>query len=357
MTRRILLLAMALEMGGAETHVITLARGLKEAGQEVKVMSAGGSLVRFLAEAGIPHEEAPLHRRSPLLMARGVLQVARTLRTWQPHVIHAHARLPAWVAAQARKGTGIPLVITYHGLYRHTGFWRYVNTWGDAVVAISPEVRRHLVDHLGAPAERIHVVPNGVDTGHFRPPKEEPEGLHIVHVSRLDETIAPALSLVEAVRELRPHFPDLRATIAGDGRQRGVVEAAARGVVAMAGAVADPLPLLQEAFAVVGAGRAVLEAMACGRPVIVAGQGGLGGILSPDNWRALSETNFSGRGSGRPLTGKALAEELRPLLSDRERARRLGLENRRIVEEHFSRQKMLSDLLALYERLWSGKNG
>ncbi|MDI3269516.1 MAG: glycosyltransferase [Bacillota bacterium] len=356
MKRKVLLLAMALELGGAETHVITLAQGLKEAGLEVQVMSAGGSLARLLGEAGIPHRPAPLNRRSPLLIAEGIRQVARAIREWQPHLLHAHARLPAWIAAQARKGTTLPLVITYHGLYRHTGLWRYVNTWGDAVVAISPEVRRHLVDQLHAPAEKVHVIPNGVDTRRFQPPQREPSGFHIVHVSRLDETIAPALALVEAVGELRASFPALRATIAGDGRQRAAVEEAARGKVAMAGALQDPLPLLQDAFAVVGAGRSLLEAMACGRPVIVAGQGGLGGLLTPGNWRSLSETNFSGRGVGRPLTGKSLAQEIRILLDDGEMAKRLGVENRRIVEEHFSRQKMLSDLLALYERLWPREN-
>lgn len=341
MKRKVLLLAMALELGGAETHVITLAQGLKEAGLEVQVMSAGGSLARLLGEAGIPHRPAPLNRRSPLLIAEGIRQVARAIREWQPHLLHAHARLPAWIAAQARKGTTLPLVITYHGLYRHTGLWRYVNTWGDAVVAISPEVRRHLVDQLHAPAEKVHVIPNGVDTRRFQPSQREPSGFHIVHVSRLDETIAPALALVEAVGELRASFPALRATIAGDGRQRAAVEEAARGKVAMAGALQDPLPLLQDAFAVVGAGRSLLEAMACGRPVVTTDMPGCReAVRQMDNGVLVAPKNIP-----------ALADAISLLLSDATLRARMGARGRERAETEFSSERVCRETLAVFDQL------
>ena len=63
----ILMLSMSMGAGGAETHVLTLARALVRAGHSVTVASAGGMLTAGLAEGGVAHVTLPLASRSPRL--------------------------------------------------------------------------------------------------------------------------------------------------------------------------------------------------------------------------------------------------------------------------------------------------
>ncbi|MBX5477385.1 MAG: glycosyltransferase, partial [Clostridia bacterium] len=236
MARKVMLLAMALDLGGAETHVVTLAEGLRRHGWTPVVVSAGGRLVDRLAAAGIRHLRAPLASRSPLDVLRAWLHVRRALRAEAPDVVHAHARIPAWVSETARRGLDMPLVTTYHGVYNAGWFWRRVSRWGDVTIAVSPEVKDHLVQRLGAPEARIRVIPNGVDTAHFAPAAVPPDvdGVSredrpvIVHVSRLDEVVEPALALCDAAAALASRWPRLRALIVGGGRGEAAVAARAR---------------------------------------------------------------------------------------------------------------------------------
>ena len=62
---KILLAIGSLEVGGAETHLVSLARGLARSGDRVTVVSSGGSMVRELTASGILHVTVPLHRRTP----------------------------------------------------------------------------------------------------------------------------------------------------------------------------------------------------------------------------------------------------------------------------------------------------
>ena len=75
----ILLAAMALDLGGAETHVISLARELHRRGHRVVVASAGGRMVPMLTERGIPHEVVPMASRNPLVMARAFFGLRRVI--------------------------------------------------------------------------------------------------------------------------------------------------------------------------------------------------------------------------------------------------------------------------------------
>jgi len=90
----VLMLPMSLDIGGAETHVVSLSKGLKSLGWQVYVASHGGQRVRDLEAAGIPHFYAPLHSRWPLNMARAYRVISRLVDTYQIDLIHAHARIP-----------------------------------------------------------------------------------------------------------------------------------------------------------------------------------------------------------------------------------------------------------------------
>ena len=61
---KILMATMGLDIGGAETHIVELAKQLKHQGHDIAIVSNGGVYVPEITAAGIRHYEAPLHLRA-----------------------------------------------------------------------------------------------------------------------------------------------------------------------------------------------------------------------------------------------------------------------------------------------------
>ena len=91
----ILFAANRLTLGGAETHLVGLARVLQAKGHTVTVVSAGGQLEEELAEAGISHYRLPLHKKTPLAFLRSLIGLSRLLARHSFPIAHAHGRIPA----------------------------------------------------------------------------------------------------------------------------------------------------------------------------------------------------------------------------------------------------------------------
>lgn len=365
----ILLAAMALDLGGAETHVISLARELHRRGHRVVVASAGGRMVPMLTERGIPHVIVPMASRNPLAMARAWWLLRRLVTEYDIGLVHAHARIPAWLCAQALRGRGIPLVTTYHGIY-NAGFpWKYLTTFGQRAIAVSEDVRRHLEGPLGAPPEIIRVIPNGFETGEFRPGLDispllrelgtDRQGPHVVHASRLsDEFADTAVALLHALPRLQPQFPTIRLWILGDGNRyaevarltdevnRKLGREAARAV----GHRLDVAAFFNLADCVVAVARTAMEAMLCERPVIIAGEGGYRGILTPERIPLLAGTNFTAREGGAPLDPAVLAQDIATLLAPGMEAerQRLGRAGRDFVVASLSIESVTARILEVY---------
>ncbi len=148
------------------------------------------------------------------------------------------------------------------------------------IVTLSESSKRELVEDLGFRADRITVVPPGIDPRYSPGGKRSPDPL-VVAVGRL-VPVKQFPALVDALVALKPRHPKLRAMIIGEGYEREsleayIDEAGASGWIRLTGRVDDAklLSLYRQAWLVAstsareGWGMTITEAAACGTPAVV----------------------------------------------------------------------------------------
>jgi glycosyltransferase involved in cell wall biosynthesis len=308
-------------VGGAELQLERLLPHLADRGVDTEVVTRAvrGCPRRERIPGSVVHR-TPVSGESPLASIVYVgVALARILRSRaRIDLVHAHGALSPATIALAGRLAGVPCLVTALGTGPHGDLARlarkplgrlrarllYRYAW---FVALSEDARAELVAH-GVAAERIRLIPNGVDLGEHRPARAEererlrrelglPAGAFLgAFVGRLHP-----VKDVDTLLEATARVPELSLVVAGDGPDRARLESKAARLgladrVAFCGQsrrVADVLRA-SDAFLLSshgeGMSNALLEAMACGLPCLASRSVGgarelLGdgrGLLVPD---------------------------------------------------------------------------
>ncbi|MEU0196878.1 MULTISPECIES: glycosyltransferase [unclassified Streptomyces] len=290
--------------GGVARVVTDLARAQLAAGLRVSVACPDSPLAARLAALGADVRHwAATRSPGPSLMGEA-RRLARVVADVRPDLVHAHSAKAGLAGRLAVRGR-IPTVFQPHAWSFEAvggttaalarGWERSGARWAARVVCVSEAERR-----LGAAAgvrARWSVVPNGIDVERFRPaaadavrarllPDVDPAAPLVVCVGRLCRQKGQDVLLTAWESVLR-RVPGARLALVGDGPDHGRLRALAPRSVLFAGDVADVVPWYQAADLVVlpsrweGMALAPLEAMACGRPVVVTDVGGARESLPP----------------------------------------------------------------------------
>lgn len=171
----------------------------------------------------------------PLFVTSQLLAAYRLARHERFDVIHAHWLLPqGWIAGILKACLGVPFLTTAHGgdVYSlRARPWAEMKRWvarlSDRITAVSTSLQQELFS-LGVPAERVRVLPMGVDTQRFTPeaasPKlrrqMNPDGPILLFVGRLVEKKG-ARYAIEAMPIILRRVPSARLILIGDGPQKG----------------------------------------------------------------------------------------------------------------------------------------
>ncbi len=415
MGMRILLVTEGMERGGAETHVAALARGLRDAGDEVEVLSAGGREAERLLREGVG-QICVTFCRTPVGAVKSILAMRRALTRGGYDVLHAHARYPAFLLRVAAFGRRTPIAVTAHARFRHGPLLRRVCFWGDFTVAVSEDIRRDLLRFCRLPQDRVLVIPNGIDVHDFSPTQTEEESTNVhrfsptqteekstdAHdfspsqaeeklpdarplspfsekkeedaaplkgalcvgfASRMDADCSRGAELLCAIApRLARRYPRLRITLAGGGGELWRIRDAAqranreagREVVRAVGWVEDMAAFWRAQEVCVAVSRAAMEGAATGCAVLLCGNEGYLGPLCKENAERALESNFCCRG-GETATAERLLGDLLPLLSDATLRARISREGRAFVLARLSLDAMVEKTRALYRRLAAEK--
>ncbi len=148
-----------LRIGGVERHVVDLANGLNARGHSALVVSYGGRMERQLA-GGVRALRLPVHRKNPFTAFACARRVARLVGDEGWEIIHAHSRVPAWIAMWASRMCGAPYVVTAHVDFGTKTRWIYAPYRRAArVICVSEAVREAM---KGCFYDNTTVIVNGV---------------------------------------------------------------------------------------------------------------------------------------------------------------------------------------------------
>jgi len=217
----------------------------------------------------------------------------------------------------------------------------------DRIVAIS-QALAGAAGRLGIAPASIVVIPLGVDVAQFNPPSG-PRGAEVVFVGSLIKRKGVRY-LLEAMAQVRREFPAVHLTVVGDGPERAALESTtarlglsecvtfagllpADGVrQAMQKARAFVLPSVEEGLGVV-----LLEALACGTPIVASRVGGIPEAVTADAGRLVP-----------PADPAALAGGLIELLRDEAGWLEMSRNARRRAEDVYDWSKIAARLIDVY---------
>lgn len=301
-----------LPVGGIERRLVAIAPRLAARGWDVRVVCIReeGQLASALREQGIPVDVVPFRSR---LSPGSLRRLARFFREARASVVHSHmyrANLPATLAG---RWAGVPALFSQvHNVdtwetKRQLLMDRAVARWRTGTIAVSRAVQEDIMKRLGLPEDRVPLLYNGIDLDEFRPDAEarsrmrkelglgEAQPLLLVP-ARLHPNKNP-IGLLEAWREALGSTgrdgpaPPLLA-FAGGGKleedlRRAVEHHGLGESVRLLGSSDRMTALYNAADCVVmssfreGFSNAVVEALACGKPVIASGVGGNAEAIDP----------------------------------------------------------------------------
>ncbi|MFG2571282.1 glycosyltransferase [Streptomyces sp. NPDC048481] len=278
--------------GGVARVVTDLARAQLAAGLHVTVACPAGPLDGPLRALGAQVRHWAASRSPGPSLPGEVRRLARLLDEVRPDLVHAHSAKAGLAGRLALRGR-IPTVFQPHAWSFEAvdgttaalalRWERFGARWADRLLCVSDAERA--TGERARIAGRWSVVPNGIDTGRFHPapvdtvraallPGLDAAAPLVVCVGRLCRQKGQDV-LLRAWDAVARRTPGARLVLVGDGPEAERLRRGAPESVLFTGSVADAVPWYQAADLVVlpsrweGMALAPLEALACGRAVVV----------------------------------------------------------------------------------------
>ena len=346
---------------GGALQVVYLLRGLQAEGvRNLLVCPEGSHIASAARETGAEVIETPMGGDADLGL---VFRLRRIIRRERPGLVHLHSRRGAdlWGGIAARLA-GVPVILTRRVDNPEPAWWvglkyRLYNR----IVTISEGIRQVLIAEGLAPA-RVTCVHSTVDTDRYRPGCAErallARELGLSGTGPVLAVVAQLIArkghryLLDALPAIREAVPGVQVVFFG----RGPLEAELRAEVERAGlseqvrfaGFRDDLERLLPCLDLVvhpaemeGLGVSLLQAAACGVPIVAFPAGGVPEIVREgENGYLLPVGDVDG-----------LRERIIELLRKPERMREMGRRGRVLVEREFSIGSMVQGNLAVYRGL------
>ena len=376
----VLVVVPGLDGGASDAGAVELVRILAGAGYSTVLVSRAGRLAADVTTAGGEFVPLDLSSNNPAIILRNALILSRLARERRCQVIHAFGRAGALSGLIAARLNGAKFVTSWHKGFREQNLFKHhyngIMARGDRVIASSEQIAQLINDRYGTPWNRITVVPCSIDLERFNPEvvtRERIEAMRTAWGVHRDTKVILVTGrilrrkghhvVVRAAQRLKEMgLKDFLCVFVGEDRGRTrytgelwdlVLTTGTMDVIRMASPVPD-MPAAYAAASVVvsaaiqpeGVQRALLEAQAMARPIVVSDLGaGPDVVLTAP---AVPESRIAGL---RFQAGDdaALAAALLRLFSMPEPNRAtIGRRGRDWVLGHFNAEAVAEQTLRLY---------
>jgi L-malate glycosyltransferase len=347
---------------GGQNQVLVTVMGLRALGHRTMLVAHSDGELRQRAAEGL--DLVPLAPRAELDLG-AAWRFSRLLKQLKPQIVHAHdphaVAMAALALSMSTQPVKPPLVasrrVDFHIRGNTLSRWKYRQV--DCFVCASEAIRRMLVAD-GIPESRTVTVHEGIDLGRVEaaPAGRLHEEFWLPHEAPIVGNVAALVAhkgqrhLIEAAALVVRQVPDARFVIAGEGELRPALERQVKDHqlekhIFLAGFRPDVLSLHKSFDIFVlsstteGLGTSLLDAMACGKPVVATAAGGIPEVVEDGVTGVLVP----------PKDHQALADAIVMLLNDAAMRKRLGSAGLARVRERFSADRMLQDTLGVYQRV------
>lgn len=369
-----------LQPGNAGQTAVQVTEALTERGHRTIVVTEGGRLESELARAGADIRHLPVATKNPSQIIANGRALADLARETGADLLHAQSRAPAWSCLLARRLCRVPYVTTYDNNFREQNalkrLYNSAMVRGSRVIALGDRIASLIESRYGTPRERIAVVDRSVDLSRFNPDdvsKERREllarnwslqpGARVVLLpGRLTKRKGPHV-LVDAALKLREAgLKGITFVLAGEGQAGSgyaadlwdrVHQEGLSDLIRFVGHCPDmPAAYSLADIAVTtvlqpgGPQRAVLEAQAMRKPVVVSDGEERGDILLASPFAPEAATTGLLYPAGH---SDELAQALFKLLAIGKPARAaMGERGRAFVASRFPEQAFVDRMLSVY---------
>jgi glycosyltransferase involved in cell wall biosynthesis len=353
-------------MGGTERQFVNLALSLDRSRVDVRFgcLRKWGQLVACVEERGIAIDDYGVTSfRSPRVL-RAQLRLARNIRRNRIEIVHAYNFYANVFALPAAKLAGARTIASIRDMGAYLSpmqrrMQRVACRFADHILVNAEAIREWLVSD-GYNADRITVIPNGIDMTRFQPREETVDSPVVGYIGRiergkgLEDLLAAAAIIVRENAKVR----FVVAGVANDAAYMTSIEALAaslgiRDRVSFAGYRDDvPRILSQLSVSVLpslseGLSNTLLESMAAGAPTVATRVGGTVEAMRDGENGLLVK----------PSDPHALAAAIQTLLRDRSFALHLASAARQTVADRFSMSRMVERTTHIYEHLAAQPRG
>lgn len=370
-------------VSGSENHLLTLLSGFRKEQFELHLcILAQTSHLPYLQEYKTALEQAGVHVFFRIMRKyldfRTLWVLVRYIRKEQFHIVHTHLIHADFYGTLAARLAGVTTIISSrHNDDRFRNYrpliWvnRFLARWHSKIIVISDWIGTFLPEVEGIPQEKIVRIHYGLqpdtvmkhaDKQYVRQQFQLPGQVPVIGtIGRLTAQKGHSY-LLQAVKQVKAHFPELRVLILGEGELHPELEKQSKELgiesnVIFTGYRNDAVKLLSGFDFFVfpslweGFGLVLLEAMALKKAIVAS------------SVSAIPESVIDGK-TGilvPPRNAERLAEAMLILLRETNLAHTMGEAGYRHLQENFSVQKMVEATEALYTSLTPGtateKNG
>ncbi len=367
---KILLASMKMDIGGAETHIVELAKGLVAEGHTVQIVSEGGIFADELVRCGIPHTYAPLSSKTPKSILESYKILKKLMQEEQFDIVHSHARIPNVIIHMLKRKFHFGFVSTLHFAFTKNTLVKKFTVWGDKCLVVSEDLKRHLIRNSRMKTKDITITVNGINEKDFVgiTPDEDfikefgirENSKKIVCVCRLEKgNCDSAYLLLQRAEEINRKLKDVQIIIVGDGdayeelsqKAEEINRTLGNRTVIMTGKRNDVNRIIALADVFVGISRAALEAMAAGKIVVLTGSYGHHGVLTESDFAKLKLANFTCRGLKVPTEEDIVRSVCDAYRMEKTKKAETVSRLSAMVLSEYSARRMTADAISVYKDL------